>query len=320
MKKIVLFIFLGLISCKNSIKQQRNSGGVFGTTYSIIYDSNEDFQEELEQIFNDINHSMSTYIPNSIISEVNNNRTIKIDSHFKRVFETSKQVFDETNGRFDPTIGAVVNAWDFGPEGKIEQLDSVKIKDLMQSVGLNKVSVEGFLITKPSATKIDFNAIAKGYGVDQIGYFLDSKNVSNYLVEIGGEIVCKGINSSKGTPWKIGIQNPNIESDIPFLNSVELNNKAMATSGTYRKYKIDKNGRRYTHIIDAKTGYPSRSNILSISVIAENCMTADAYATALQTMNLEELSNFLNNHPELKVYIIFENENKELEYKSFNGF
>ncbi|MGB1370498.1 MAG: FAD:protein FMN transferase [Flavobacteriaceae bacterium] len=320
MKKIVLFIFLGLLSCTNSVKQQRNSGGVFGTTYSIIYDSNEDFQKEFEQIFNDINHSMSTYIPNSIISEVNINRITKIDTHFKTVFETSKRVFDETSGRFDPTIGAVVNAWDFGPEGKIEQLDSVKIKNLMQSVGLNKVSVEGFQIKKPSATKIDFNAIAKGYGVDQIGYFLESNSVSNFLVEIGGEIVCKGINSSKGTPWKIGIQNPNIESDIPFLNSVELNNKAMATSGTYRKYKIDENGRRYTHIIDAKTGYPSRSNILSISVIAENCMAADAYATALQTMNLEELSNFLSNHPELKVYIIFENENKELEYKSFNGF
>lgn len=320
MKKIVLFIFLSLLSCTNSVKQQRNSGGVFGTTYSIIYDSNEDFQQEFEQIFNDINHSMSTYIPNSIISEVNNNRITKIDTHFKTVFETSKRVFDETSGRFDPTIGAVVNAWDFGPEGKIEQLDSVKIKNLMQSVGLNKVSVEGFQIKKPSATKIDFNAIAKGYGVDQIGYFLESNSVSNFLVEIGGEIVCKGINSSKGTPWKIGIQNPNIESDIPFLNSVELNNKAMATSGTYRKYKIDENGRRYTHIIDAKTGYPSRSNILSISVIAENCMAADAYATALQTMNLEELSNFLSNHPELKVYIIFENENKELEYKSFNGF
>ena len=320
MKKIVLFIFLGLLSCTNSVKQQRNSGGVFGTTYSIIYDSNEDFQQEFEQIFNDINHSMSTYIPNSIISEVNNNRITKIDTHFKTVFETSKRVFDETSGRFDPTIGAVVNAWDFGPERKIEQLDSVKIKNLMQSVGLNKVSVEGFQIKKPSATKIDFNAIAKGYGVDQIGYFLESNSVSNFLVEIGGEIVCKGINSSKGTPWKIGIQNPNIESDIPFLNSVELNNKAMATSGTYRKYKIDENGRRYTHIIDAKTGYPSRSNILSISVIAENCMAADAYATALQTMNLEELSNFLSNHPELKVYIIFENENKELEYKSFNGF
>ena len=320
MKKIVLFFFLGLLSCTNSVKQQRNSGGVFGTTYSIIYDSNEELQKEFEQIFNDINHSMSTYIPNSIISEVNNNRITKIDTHFKTVFETSKRVFDETSGRFDPTIGAVVNAWDFGPEGKIEQLDSIKIKNLMQSVGLNKVSVEGFQIKKPSATNIDLNAIAKGYGVDQIGYFLESNSVSNFLVEIGGEIVCKGINSSKGTPWKIGIQNPNIESDIPFLNSVELNNKAMATSGTYRKYKIDENGRRYTHIIDAKTGYPSRSNILSISVIAENCMTADAYATALQTMNLEELSNFLSNHPELKVYIIFENENKELEYKSFNGF
>ncbi len=320
MKKIILFVFLGLFSCTNSVKQQRNSGGVFGTTYSIIYDSNKDFQGEFDQIFNDINHSMSIYIPNSIISEVNKNRTTKIDMHFKTVFETSKRVFDETNGRFDPTIGAVVNAWDFGPEGKIEQLDSVKIKNLMQSVGLNKVSIEGFQIKKPSATKLDFNAIAKGYGVDQIGYFLESKNVSNFLIEIGGEIVCKGINSSKGAPWKIGIQNPNTESAIPYLNSVVLNNEAMATSGTYRKYKIDKNGRRYTHIIDAKTGYPSRTNILSISVIANNCMTADAYATALQTMNLEELSNFLSNNPELKVYIIFENENKELEHKSFNGF
>ena len=319
MKKIILFIFLGLLSCTNSVKQQRISGGVFGTTYSIIYDSNEDFQQEFEQIFNNINHSMSTYIPNSIISEVNTNRITKIDTHFKTVFETSKRVFDETGGRFDPTIGAVVNAWDFGPEGKIEQLDSVKIENLMQSVGLNKVSVEGFQIKKPSATKIDFNAIAKGYGVDQIGYFLESNSVSNFLVEIGGEIVCKGMNSSK-EPLENWYTNPNIESDIPFLNSVELYNNAMATSGTYRKYKIDENGRRYTHIIDAKTGYPSRSNILSISVIAENCMTADAYATALQTMNLEELSNFLSNHSELKVYIIFENENKELEYKSFNGF
>ena len=320
MKYLIFFITFLFMSCQNEIVQQRNSGAVFGTTYSIIYDSSEHFKDEFEQIFQDINQSMSTYIPNSIISKVNKNKTTKIDTQFRTVFETSKLIFKATHGRFDPTIGAVVNAWDFGPEGKIQELDSVKINTLMQSVGLDKVSIESFQIKKPKATIIDFNAIAKGYGVDRIGQFLKSKNVSNYLVEIGGEIVCRGINSKKNSAWNIGIQNPNVESDVPYFNTVTLNNEAMATSGTYRKYKIDENGRRYTHIIDTKTGYPSRTNILSVSVITKNCMTADAYATALQTMKMDELTLFLAQHPELKVHIIFENEHKELTFKSFNGF
>lgn len=320
MKNLTFLFLLLFISCQDNTSQQRNSGAVFGTTYTIIYDSSENFQDEFDQIFDNINRSMSTYIPNSIISEVNRNRTTKIDTQFKTVFEASKIVYKQTNGRFDPTIGAVVNAWDFGPEGKIEQLDSLKIKMLMQSVGLDQVSIEGFEITKPKATKIDFNAIAKGYGVDRIGQFLKSKKVANFLVEIGGEIVCYGLNSIKNTPWNIGVQNPNIESAIPYIDTVVLKNEAMATSGTYRKYKIDEHGRRYTHIIDTKTGYPSKTNILSVSVIAKNCMIADAYATALQTMKIDELSQFLVDHPELKVHIIFENENKELEFKSFNGF
>ena len=320
MKNLTFLFLLLFISCQDNTSQQRNSGAVFGTTYTIIYDSSENFQDEFDQIFDNINRSMSTYIPNSIISEVNRNRTTKIDTQFKTVFEASKIVYKQTNGRFDPTIGAVVNAWDFGPEGKIEQLDSLKIKMLMQSVGLDQVSIEGFEITKPKATKIDFNAIAKGYGVDRIGQFLKSKKVANFLVEIGGEIVCYGLNSIKNTPWNIGVQNPNIESAIPYIDTVVLKNEAMATSGTYRKYKIDEHGRRYTHIIDTKTGYPSKTNILSVSVIAKNCMIADACATALQTMKIDELSQFLVDHPELKVHIIFENENKELEFKSFNGF
>jgi len=320
MKNLTFFVLLLFISCQDNTSQQRNSGAVFGTTYTIIYDSSENFQDEFDQIFDDINRSMSTYIPNSIISKVNRNRTTKIDAQFKTVFEASKIVYKQTNGRFDPTIGAVVNAWDFGPEGKIDQLDSLKINILMQSVGLDQVSVDGLQITKPKPTKIDFNAIAKGYGVDRIGQFLKNKKVANFLVEIGGEIVCYGLNSTKNTPWNIGVQNPNIESTIPYIDTVVLKNEAMATSGTYRKYKIDEHGRRYTHIIDTKTGYPSKTNILSVSVIAKNCMIADAYATALQTMGIEEMSKFLKNHPELKVHIIFENENKELELKSFNGF
>ena len=320
MKNLAFFVLLLFLSCQNTTTQQRNSGAVFGTTYTIIYDSSGNFKDEFDDIFHDINRSMSTYIPNSIISKVNKNRTTKIDSQFKTVFEASKVVFKQTNGRFDPTIGAVVNAWDFGPEGKIEQLDSLKIKTLMQSVGLDQVSINGLDITKPKATKIDFNAIAKGYAVDRISQFLKRKKVENFLVEIGGEIVCYGINSIKNAPWNIGVQNPNVQSDIPYLDTVVLINEAMATSGTYRKYKIDQNGRRYTHIIDTQSGYPSKTNILSVSVIAKNCMIADAYATALQTMNVNEMSRFLENHPELKVHIIFENENKELEFKSFNGF
>ena len=320
MKNLTFLVLLLFISCQDNTSQQRNSGAVFGTTYTIIYESSENFQDEFNQIFDDINRSMSTYIPNSIISKVNRNRTTKIDAQFKTVFEASKIVYEQTNGRFDPTIGAVVNAWDFGPEGKIEQLDSLKIKILMESVGLDLVSIDGFDITKPKATKIDFNAIAKGYGVDRIGQFLKSKKVANFLVEIGGEIVCYGLNSIKNAPWNIGVQNPNTESAIPYIDTVVLKNEAMATSGTYRKYKIDEHGRRYTHIIDTNTGYPSKTNILSVSVIAKNCMIADAYATALQTMGIKEMSKFLKNHPELKVHIIFENENKELELKSFNGF
>lgn len=190
----------------------------------------------------------------------------------------------------------------------------------MQSVGLDKVSIDGLNINKPEATKIDFNAIAKGYGVDRIANFLKRNGVDNFLVEIGGEIICGGINSIKIAPWKIGVQNPNLESEVPYTDTVVLNNEAMATSGTYRKYKIDENGRKYTHIIDTKSGYPSRTNILSVSVIAKSCIIADAYATALQTMKVEDFSGFLSVHPELRVYIIFENENKELAFKSFNGF
>lgn len=320
MRNAVFLFLIVLVSCQDKVKQQRNSGAIFGTTYSIIYDSTRNYQSEFDLIFRDINQSMSTYIPNSIISKVNSNETTKIDSQFKTVFQTSKLIHKTTNGRFDPTIGAVVNAWDFGPEGKVEQLDSLKINSLMQSVGLDKVSINGLNINKPEATKIDFNAIAKGYGVDRIANFLKRSGVDNFLVEIGGEIICGGINSIKTAPWKIGVQNPNLESEVPYIDTVVLNNEAMATSGTYRKYKIDENGRKYTHIIDTESGYPSRTNILSVSVVAKSCIIADAYATALQTMKVEDFSGFLSVHPELRVYIIFEDENKELAFKSFNGF
>lgn len=316
----VFLVVLFLISCKQNSVNTKLLGSVFGTSYSIIYNSEIDYQPQFDSLFYMINKSMSTYQPNSDISKLNRNEDSLVDVHFIKVFEASNEIYKQTEGVFDPTIGAVVNAWDFGPEGRIINLDSLKIDSLMLSVGLNKVKLQGNKITKPKGAFIDFNAIAKGYGVDVIGEFLESKNIKNYLVEIGGEIRSRGENVEKTSPWKIGIEMPHFDEEQSILKAIEVHNEAMATSGTYRKFKVDSLGNRYAHIIDAKTGYPSKTNLLSISVIAENCMIADAYATAFKAMGIEKVKVFLKSHPELKVLLIFENDKKELETLSLNGF
>jgi len=309
-----------MVSCNQEPTNTKLTGPVFGTMYSVIYDSEVNYQPQFDSLFAVINTSMSTYIPDSDISKLNRNETVSVDDHFLNVFNTSNTIYQATNGAFDPTIGAVVNAWDFGPEGKIVALDSLKIDSLMLGVGFNKVSIKNNTITKPTSTFIDFNAIAKGYGVDVIGLFLESKNVKNYLVEIGGEIRTRGTNIEKQSSWKVGVEMPHFDGEQSILNAISLKNESMATSGTYRKFKIDDQGNRYSHIIDTKTGYPSKTNLLSISVIAENCMIADAYATAFKAMGIEKVEEFLETHPELKVFLIFENDLNEFETVSINGF
>ena len=316
------FLFICLIfSCKKEVhKNTILEGSIFGTYYRVTYDSNINYQKQLDSLFYVINKSMSTYLANSDISKLNRNEWVIIDEHFKKVFNTSKKIFHETNGAFDPTIGAVVNAWDFGPEGKIINLDSLIIDSLMHSVGLNKVMIIESKIAKQPNTFIDFNAIAKGYAVDVVSEFLQSKNAKNHLVDIGGELRASGVNIEKNSDWKVGVENPNFDGTQSINRAIFLKDKAMATSGTYRKFKVDENGNRYAHIIDTKTGYPSKTNLLSISVIAENCMIADAYATAFKAMGIEKVKTFLKAHQELKVFLIFENENKEFESLALNGF
>ncbi len=298
------------------------SGKVFGTAYSIKYHSEVgyNFQPQIDSLFQVINQSMSTYIKDSDISKVNRNEPVKVDAHFKTVFEASKQIYRLTEGAFDPTIGSVVNAWDFGPEGKIAALDSTKIDSLMRSVGFNKMGLVNDEVRKLPGAFIDFNAIAKGYGVDVIAGFLESKQIENYIVEIGGEIRAKGFNVETQQEWKVGVEMPHFDDTESILKAVLLKDEAMATSGTYRKFKTDENGNRYSHIIDTKTGYPSATNILSISVIAENCMMADGYATAFKVMGIEKVKTFLQQHPELKVFLIFENDKGEVEMLALNGF
>ncbi len=319
----IIFLFL-FVSCKHEIiKSTKIVGNVFGTTYSVIYHSEKglNFERQFDSLFHVINRSVSTYQSNSIISKINRNEAVELDEHFINVFDASKTIYNKTNGLFDPTIGVMVNAWDFGPEGTIEYLDSLKIKRLMKSVDFNKVTRSGNTITKENKeTYLDFNAIAKGYAVDVVSDFLQERGITNYLVEIGGEIRAKGINIKKQKDWKIGVENPNFDGSQSILKAISLKDEAMATSGIYRKFKIDSLGNRYSHIIDTKTGYPSKTNVLSVSVIARDCITADAYATAFKAMGIENVSHFLQSHPELKAFLIYENDKGEFETLSLNGF
>ena len=330
MKKLVFFSLLFILfnSCKENVKQQTTfnsieSGPIFGTYYNIqLFDSvQHHYEKQYDSLFFEVNQSMSTYWDNSIITKINKGDTaVLVDKHFKYVFNTSKKIYNESEGFFDPTIGVMVNAWDFGPETKTHSLDSLKIDSLMLSVGFDKVKLVDFKILKSSRTFIDFNAIAKGYGLDVIAKFLDSKGYQNYLIDIGGEIFAKGKQLVKNKPFRIAIEKPNFDGTRSQQIVISLENEAMASSGVYRKFKVDENGNRYAHIINPKTGYPSKTNILSVSVIAPNCTLADGYATAFKAMGIEKVKAFLQFHPELKVYFIFEDDLKNIQTLALNNF
>ncbi|WP_054852704.1 FAD:protein FMN transferase [Olleya sp. ITB9] len=321
-KSLLAIVLLIVMGCKKQPELLKISGPVFGTSFSVQYFDldGRDYNKQFDSLFTIINKSMSNYQADSDISKINRNEAVTLDQHFKNVFEASKQIYRETEGVLDPTIGRLVNGWNFGSEHTKTALDSAKVDSLMRYVGLNRVGIKNNKLIKSKEAFIDFNSIAKGYGVDVIADFLESKSIKNYIVDIGGELRAKGINLKKNKGWTVGIENPNFDGSQSYDKTIVLSNQAMATSGTYRKFKIDKNGNRYAHIINTKTGYPTKTNILGVSVITNTCMLADGYATAFQAMGLQKLDYFLAKHPELKVYVIFEGDNGELESKAFNGF
>ncbi|MDP3314252.1 FAD:protein FMN transferase [Lutibacter sp.] len=319
MKIIGYFIiFLLAISCKSD-KSNLNviEGAAIGTTYSIKYISNDtiNFTYKIDSIVMAVNKSLSTYIPTSDISKINDGDTsIVVDHLFVAVFNKSKKIFDETSGEFDPTVGILVNAWGFGPENEIPNLEDTKVKELMQFVGYNKVQlINGKIYKESPQIYFDFNAIAKGYLVDLVGELLEKHTISNYLVEIGGEIRARGTNQN-GEAWRIAIEDPNTDGSRSFATTLQLKNEAMATSGNYRKFKIAEDGKKYVHTINALTGFATESNLLSASVITlDECAFADGYATAFMAMGLEKTKTFLELHPEIKVYLIYSNSKGEIE-------
>ena len=317
--RYLLFFFIFFNSCVNNIdKQTILRGDIYGTTYSIVYFSKVDLQlkVKIDSIFNSIDMSMSTYNSKSLITKINNNKEVLLDDHFKYVFNTSKKIYYETSGDFDPSIGPLVNSLDFGP-----QTNNISTDSLMKLVGLDKFKIFQNKLQRPLNSFLDFNAIAKGYSVDMISEFLIFNNITNFLVEVGGEIRSSGLNLADDRNWRVGLDTPTFDGlQNEIYKAFNLIDKSMATSGVYRKFKIDSLGNKYAHIIDPKTGYSSKTNILSITVIADNCIEADAYATALHLMTLDEINLFVQENDKISVFIIFKDENNKIQDLSLNNF
>ena len=330
MKKYILGIalVLGLFqSCKQDRSKVRseNVGGALGTSYSIISISSEkiDLQKDIDSVFAVINQSLSTYIPESDISRINNgDTTVVVDRMFQEVLDLSKSIHQETNGFFDPTVGTLVNAWGFGPERQIS-MDSLKIDSLLNYVGLNKITLDdsNHIVKDNPNIYLDFNAIAKGYAIDRLAAMLDAKGIENYLIEVGGELVAKGKNTIKDKFWIVGIDDPEMEVNRFTKILIHLNDRALASSGNYRKFRIDeKTGKKYVHTVNPKTGYTQVSNTLAVTILADNCATADAYATALMAMNIEDAFALVEVNKRLEAYIIYLDENGETKEFSTDGF
>ncbi len=324
---LIIFLTLGLISCKYQDKNnyKKIEGYALGTAFHITYNDWYDqiVKKQIDSLIYLVNRSMSTYIPNSDISKINRGDPgIQVDQMFLEVFGKSKRIYLETGGYFDPTIGILVNAWGFGPNGSEDDIDSLKITELLDYVGLEKLKIlDKRVIKEHPETYIDFNAIAKGYAVDVIGKFLEAKEVNDYLVEIGGEIRARGVNSSMNS-WTIAIEKPNFDGSRSFQAIVQLKDESIATSGNYRKFKIDpRTGMKYAHTIDTRTGFPSRSNLLSASVISHlDCADVDAYATAFMAMGLKESKEFLQDHSELKAFLIYTGDDGEIKTFATENF
>lgn len=317
-RTLISLSFLLAFSCETTpeITNNQTVGGALGTSYSLIYQTKGplDLQMEIDSVFDAVNHSLSTYIPSSDISKINSgDTTIVVDAMFRDVFELSKEVFKATDGYFDPTVGTLVNAWGFGP-GEQMMLDSTKIDSLLDFVGFDKVNVtdKGTIEMSHPNIYFDFNAVAKGYAIDRLALLMDRRGITDYLLEVGGELVAKGENQIKKKPWVVGIDDPQAELERKLKISLRLKDRALASSGNYRHFRIDSvTGKKYVHTINPKTGFTKNGNTLAATILADNCAKADAYATAFMAMDLDDALKLLTKQSELDAYIIYLDEKGE---------
>lgn len=299
----------------SNIPFQRSEGMVFGTVWHATYQSDSALSHSIMQELSRVDASLSMFNPKSTVSRINSGESEETDSLFRMVFTQAQQISEATNGCFDITVAPLVNAWGFGFK-KGELPDSSQVDSILQFVGWDKLTLEGNLLHKSDPRMVlDFSAIAKGFGVDQVASLMRRKGISNFMIEIGGEIVVSGHNP-KGEKWSIGVNKP-VEDSTSTNQEVEtilhLTDCAMATSGNYRNFYISPDGRKLSHTIDPHSGRPVQHSILSSTVVAPTCSMADAFATSFMVMGLDEAKKVLSKHPELQALFIYSDENKELK-------
>lgn len=316
MKKILFafFIILFFSSCQQKEKQYliKFEGEAQGTYYSITYydTQNRNLQTEIDSLLDAFNFIASVYEENSILSKINRNEDVVVNDDFIELFNMAQDISSATDGAFDVTIGPLINAWGFGPNRK-DTLPLSEIENIKSIIGYKKVSIQNNRLIKENPEIIlNYNAIAQGFSTDIISRFLESKGINNYLVDVGGEIMAKGHKPSN-EEWTVGIEKPadNKFAERTIFAKVSICNKAIATSGNYRKY-YERDGKKYSHTIDPHSGYPVVHNLLSATVMGENAGIADGYATAFMVMGMEKALDFLKNNPDKKIdaYFIYTDE------------
>ena len=311
----VLGLVLWITGCSSGLgggEYYSIQGFTQGTTYRITYQhpTQDDLQGQIDSLLKVFDSSLSTYDPNSLISAINRNLPdVRTDSMFRTVFRESARVYQLTGGAFDITLGPVIDAWGFGPGEKLE-VDSAMVDSLLQYVGMEKVFLEKDRVVKSHPhVQLNVNAIAQGYAVDVVSSYLEKLGCRNHMVEIGGEIRTRGLNS-RGNFWRIGVDRPEFGNMIPgeqLQVIISMHNRSLATSGNYRKF-YDKDGVRITHTLDPATGYPKESQLLSVTILCDECMTADAYATACMAMGLQKAQDFVRDLQGVDAYLIFGDE------------
>ena len=324
MRRVFLLILglVFLVSCGELPKKIVLQGLAQGSYYAVTYfdEENRNFQREIDSIFHAVDLSVNLWVDSSVISKVNRNEAVTLDSIFINNFRIAQEAAQLSDGYFDPTISPIVAAWGFSYKHG-DSITPQLIDSLKQLVDYRKIHIEkGMVVKENLEMKLDFNAIAQGYTSDLIAAFLETRGINNYLVDTGGEIMARG-SKPNGQPWIVGIEKPaeNWDSEQIVQTRIALRDKGLVTSGSTRKY-VERNGKRYSHCINPKTGYPVEHSVLSATVLAENSVWADALASICMVMGMEKSLPLIESMDGVEAYYIFVNENDELETFATEGF
>lgn len=323
-----IFVCVSILSCANQPKVVQNyyfyQGSIQGTTFHITYQCEKDLAPQIDSLLQNFNKSLSNYDPKSVISKINYNESDTIDELFKEMFDKSYEVYQKSDGAFDISIAPVVNAWGFGWIKHAEKQipDSAQIKELLKIVGMDKFKiVNGKVVKQFPESMLISNAIAQGLSVDYVSNYFKKLGLTNFLVEIGGEVYCLGVNKD-GNQWRIGVDKPIEGSGYEDRENqivINLSGKAISTSGNYRKF-IENDGKKIGHSMNPKTGYNCENSLLSVSVVSDKCITCDAWSTAFMVSGLEKSFQILETSTDIEAYVIFIDENGKINTRMTPGF